>query len=139
MRQKRTMKNNLFQNTKSFIEQNSSIEEAVEKFKKEAEDTLVVLDNNFSIKGSVYKEDVMNYYEQNKNSRLLKKEKISKLISIKKSTIIMYPQNNIREVLALMNNMKPKAIAIANNPWEKKFLGIIMPKGLKNLKTYQSL
>ena len=139
MRQKTTMKNNLFQNTKSFIEQNSSIEEAVEKFKKEAEDTLVVLDNNFSIKGSVYKEDVMNYYEQNKNSRLLKKEKISKLISIKKSTIIMYPQNNIREVLALMNNMKPKVIAIANNPWEKKFLGIIMPKDLKNLKTYQSL
>ena len=75
MRQKTTMKNNLFQNTKSFIEQNSSIEEAVEKFKKEAEDTLVVLDNNFSIKGSVYKEDVMNYYEQNKNSRLLKKRK----------------------------------------------------------------
>ena len=53
MRQKTTMKNNLFQNTKSFIEQNSSIEEAVEKFKKEAEDTLRVLDNNFSIKGSV--------------------------------------------------------------------------------------
>ena len=78
------MKNNLFKNTKSFIEQNSSIEEAVEKFKKEAEDTLVVLDNNFSIKGSVYKEDVLNYYEQNKNSRLFKKEKISKLISIKK-------------------------------------------------------
>ena len=44
------MKNNLFKNTKSFIEQNSSIEEAVEKFKKEAEDTLVVLDNNFSTK-----------------------------------------------------------------------------------------
>ena len=51
----------------------------------------------------------------------------------------MYPQNNIRDVLTLMNNMKPKAIAIANNPWEKKFLGIIMPKDLKNLKTSQSL
>lgn len=131
--------NNLFKNTKSFIEQNSSIEEAVEKFKKENEDTLVVLDNNFSIKGSVYKEDVLNYYEQHKNSEHLKKEKVSKLISIKKSTLIMYSQNNINDVISLMNNLKPKAIAIANNPWEKKFLGIIMPNDLKKLKAYQQL
>lgn len=134
------MKNtNLLNNTKSFIDQDSSIEEAVEKFKKENEDTLVVLDNNFSIKGSVYKEDVLNYYEQNKNSEHFKKEKISKLISIKKSTLIMYPQNNINDVISLMNNLKPKAIAIANNPWEKKFLGIIMPKDIKKLKVYQQL
>lgn len=125
---------NSLMNTQSFIDHNSSVYEAKEKLDSSEQELLVVLDENFSIKGSVLKEEILTYCRENNDQDFLKREKISKLIRVKKTTVIIYPQNNISEVITLMKNLKPKAIAIANNPWEKRYMGLITSNDIKKLE-----
>lgn len=108
-----------------FIYQHSCVYDAMKKLKNSHSDFLIVIDDKFSIKGSVSKEDIIAFYKSRPDKEAMRREKIFNLISNKNTTVIIYQNNDRLKLSRLMQKLKLKFIAIANNPWEKKFLGFI--------------
>lgn len=112
-----------------FVYKNESLQNTMLRMKKYDVSFLTVVENDSSIKGIISRKNVfkkLNESEDNKN------KSISEFLEKKDNLLLLYPMSTTFEAVIAMKTIKSKFIPVANNPWEKKLVGVLWLNDIQN-------
>ncbi len=110
-----------------YVQESDNLLRAIEAMKKFNVDTISVIKEDFAIVGYITKKAIKKNFKLNfrKNINLLENIKVKDIICKDKYPVIIYPNTDIEDALSIMKCLNNSYIPVANEPWEKKMVGVL--------------
>lgn len=113
-----------------FVYEDDCLNDAMAKMKKFDVSFLTVVKKDLTILGIIHRKDVYKELTQNISGAEIE---IKNCLKHDNSLLLLYPMSTTFEAVVAMKTLKRKAIPVANNPWEKKLVGILWLSDIKNI------
>lgn len=110
-----------------YVQENDNLLRTIEAMNKFNVDSISVIKEDFSIIGCVTKKAIKNTFKLNfrKNINMLENIKVKDIIYNEKFPVIIYPNTDIEDAFSIMKCLNNSYIPVANEPWEKKMVGVL--------------
>lgn len=108
-----------------FVYQTESLENTLNKMMYFCLSTITTIDEKTKIKAVIRKSDIEEHIAKDKTKN------IADIITETTSSVIVYPDSDIRDVLSTMKALELNYIPVAKYPWNKLLLGFLDRKHIE--------
>lgn len=110
-----------------YVLETDTLLRSIEVMKKYKVDTILVINDDFSITGCITKTKIKEIFTFcfHKNVNLLRNFKVKDAMSKDKFPVIFYPKMELEGAFSIMKCIKSTYVAVVNEPWEKKIIGVL--------------